>query len=1823
MRRNQSSILLSLVLVLGACAKAETASECVYDSDCGATQICASGRCVAQCKADRDCPSGRTCSAGVCASTGCADSSQCEAGSVCNLGVCGALLPECSIDGNPGCAANFACSPTGRCVGACASQADCTAAATTCSNGACVSTAATAASLSGAAGYAGQAAGPGISVAVDGPGHARAVTGAAGAYGFAGLPPGLYTLTFTAPSSAEGVQIIQVAAKAGANAVPAVTFTPVGAIKGTARLAGLSGPAAQIGVFVQGTARGGGTDATGAYRVDSVPVGTQTLTASFPGYGPATASVTVKAGAPVEAPDLVLQPLQVFNGEVFAFVSTPPLTVQQGHAWNYTAVAGGAGITAVTYSLAAGPPGLVLSDAGVASFTPATPGAFTVAIAAAGGGAVIYQVFSLQVLPTVQALLPTPGPVKDADTNGGATWVVQAGALHRLAPGRTSIDTATPQRQARASAVTPSTSVPITGLTYDGGKVTSISGPIGLLGATWPGGKVPAAGLAIAGGVPLDSAALEGGTISAAKIPGADTALSISYPGGTAASLAPTARLIPTAVAIASPGDTGLVTSVDRLHLTDAQQSWTPAQTTGRCLSLASPYSSYFNITSATATTITVSDNGYDLSTFIHPGDRYFLTTCYGNPTWRVTTPGDFTAAANLRFDAYVNGALVGTYPIVSGAIGSFVFTAPTAAFPALQQLVSAGFLTMESSSGYTLVTLTDPAASFATLTPAPRTALLLAGYSPYGQTFFGIDSLTPTTLTLRVPLGTDLTALAARRAYGLGDANGVVPTSVQLAAGGLVPSALKGQSLWNDATGSSFPILDNGPSAIMLSLTGTALAGQWTSVLVAPTSPNKLPPVVVTDAKGGLAPGHYAGRRLLRRTSGGLIDRGLVSANDATTLTVVDDGCSYSTCPGRLASALTELPRSTWLANDGNYYNLALRVTLNASGSPGWVPGALVGRQVASQTNLALVATILQNQASQLSVSVSDLGAADAFAALGAGQQVYLTDYASGRQETLAVTLTPEPAPGWSPGAWTGQSLIGRDGALSGTITGNTATSLSFNATPSALAALPPGAAFTFGGPSATCNGGQFSATITLAGATLAPGGYDALQLQNQNGFPVPLRIVSSDGSGSVVTGCGSDFGALQAALGTRVSLSRGGVTQLTLTDAAATYQPGAFAGGAVRALSVYTTQGIPVTDNGAQTLSLALSAGQLSLLSPLGNGAGYVVSDAQGLSGVRLTTSAALPPGKLVGRFVASSYQSGGITLPVFANDAGSVTTRLLPQEVSGLLQQPVATLQLSAGAAFTITDGAAAFTPGALIGQTVQVAGRLATVVSNTVHGLVAATSDSTTLGALPTGAATYTMANPLALVAHVTALPDGSALASGSGAAALIARVGGPGPASLLTPLTTGTPLQVTPRAAQLGTFTSLSTSGSFLTLTDTAAAWTPGALAGALVWIRTSGYWYAFNVIDNGASTLRLYNLYSFTFSDGSKTYLLDPMRLDVSGGGLTPHAAAGTPLWVQGATWLVRDNDASSLLLTAQASSFSGQLAPADLNGAPAWLLTGLRGRKVNGVAALGAGFVAATDDGLSRFDGVAWTHLGSRETSAQLASGAVDDFTSSSVTCNACSFTPAALAGAQLVMGGASYTIQGNTDHLITLSYPSVDQSRTPLPHDPFVVLDGRGLAAEATTIATDGTTTWVTSTLGLHKGTGAGWSLLTPSTTQSAPGKADGLAQGIQTSVALRPNGEVWVSSAAAGVARLQAGAWKQFTAASTESAFAAGDGLPGDSSVRVTFDGARVWFAGKGAASYDGASWTSVPFSQLGNTSVVAVPAPGVAWFGTAAGLFVLNP
>src|SRR5207237_498860 len=129
-------------------------------------------------------------------------------------------------------------------------------------------------------------------------------------------------------------------------------------------------------------------------------------------------------------------------------------------------------------------------------------------------------------------------------------------------------------------------------------------------------------------------------------------------------------------------------------------------------------------------------------------------------------------------------------------------------------------------------------------------------------------------------------------------------------------------------------------------------------------------------------------------------------------------------------------------------------------------------------------------------------------------------------------------------------------------------------------------------------------------------------------------------------------------------------------------------------------------------------------------------------------------------------------------------------------------------------------------------------------------------------------------------------------------------------------------------------------------------------------------------------------------------YFIDPMRLDVTGGGLTAHAHAGGRLWLQGVTYQVRDNDATSLQLHQAGSARAAAPALADTAGAPAWLLTGLRGRRVNGIALRGSTVIAATDEGLSLFDGASWSNLGTRETSAQIATGTVDDFGLSSVTC-------------------------------------------------------------------------------------------------------------------------------------------------------------------------------------------------------------------------------
>src|SRR5512144_939170 len=91
-------------------------------------------------------------------------------------------------------------------------------------------------------------------------------------------------------------------------AAPSLTSSgPAGRIGGHVRDAS-GAPIAHAQVFVVGTSLGAVTNVTGAYSIDSVPVGTYTVRAQFIGYTPAVLpNSQVRAGQPVTV-DLVLQP---------------------------------------------------------------------------------------------------------------------------------------------------------------------------------------------------------------------------------------------------------------------------------------------------------------------------------------------------------------------------------------------------------------------------------------------------------------------------------------------------------------------------------------------------------------------------------------------------------------------------------------------------------------------------------------------------------------------------------------------------------------------------------------------------------------------------------------------------------------------------------------------------------------------------------------------------------------------------------------------------------------------------------------------------------------------------------------------------------------------------------------------------------------------------------------------------------------------------------------------------------------------------------------------------------------------------------------------------------------------------------------------------------------------------------------------------------------------------------------------------------------------------------------------------------------------------
>jgi Ca-activated chloride channel homolog len=108
-----------------------------------------------------------------------------------------------------------------------------------------------------------------------------------------------------------------------------ISSGPAGRIGGHVRDAS-GAPIAHAQVFVVGTSLGAVTNVTGAYSIDSVPVGTYTVRAQFIGYTPTVLpNIQVKAGQPVAA-DIVLQPASMQLSELVVDAAAAPRTAQLG-----------------------------------------------------------------------------------------------------------------------------------------------------------------------------------------------------------------------------------------------------------------------------------------------------------------------------------------------------------------------------------------------------------------------------------------------------------------------------------------------------------------------------------------------------------------------------------------------------------------------------------------------------------------------------------------------------------------------------------------------------------------------------------------------------------------------------------------------------------------------------------------------------------------------------------------------------------------------------------------------------------------------------------------------------------------------------------------------------------------------------------------------------------------------------------------------------------------------------------------------------------------------------------------------------------------------------------------------------------------------------------------------------------------------------------------------------------------------------------------------------------------------------------------------------
>jgi hypothetical protein len=160
---------------------------------------------------------------------------------------------------------------------------------------------------------------------------AQATTDSAGAYTLTSLAAGTYTVYASSQNSLEKAVTTSVAVTAGKTVSASdLTLTPTGSIAGIANINGATSGNLGIVVYIAGTSYAAMTDATGAYTITGVPVGTgYTLVASLANYGSATTTVAVTAGAATTAATLSLgtQPDLLFALSLQTYGQSANLTV--------------------------------------------------------------------------------------------------------------------------------------------------------------------------------------------------------------------------------------------------------------------------------------------------------------------------------------------------------------------------------------------------------------------------------------------------------------------------------------------------------------------------------------------------------------------------------------------------------------------------------------------------------------------------------------------------------------------------------------------------------------------------------------------------------------------------------------------------------------------------------------------------------------------------------------------------------------------------------------------------------------------------------------------------------------------------------------------------------------------------------------------------------------------------------------------------------------------------------------------------------------------------------------------------------------------------------------------------------------------------------------------------------------------------------------------------------------------------------------------------------------------------------------------------------